>query len=123
MGRNFPAPFHVSKCAVGPDGAAIRPPPDRRLPVAAGTKGANFSDVTEEGIQAFYERFLATLDAAGVPVVILGGQAMLRHRLAETTKDADLYEASRRALLGYPPEFAEFLPPRSVVLQPWKTKS
>lgn len=29
-------------------------------------------------------------------------------------------EASRRALLGYPPEFAEFLPPRSVVLQPWK---
>jgi hypothetical protein len=47
--------------------------------------------VTEAGIQAFYERFLARLESAGVPVVILGGQAMLRHRLAETTKDADLF--------------------------------
>lgn len=47
--------------------------------------------MTAAGIQAFYERLLATLEAAGVPVVILGGQAMLRHRIAETTKDADLF--------------------------------
>jgi hypothetical protein len=47
--------------------------------------------MTAAGIQAFYERLLATLQASGVPVVILGGQAMLRHRIAETTKDADLF--------------------------------
>ena len=62
-----------------------------RLPVAASPKGTNVNYVTEAGIQVFYERLLATLEAAGVPVVILGGQAMLRHRLAETTKDADLF--------------------------------
>lgn len=47
--------------------------------------------MTAVGIQAFYDSLLATLEAAGVPVVILGGQAMLRHRIAETTKDADLF--------------------------------
>jgi hypothetical protein len=47
--------------------------------------------VSECGIQEFYEQFFATLESAGVPVVILGGQAMLRYRLAETTKDADLF--------------------------------
>jgi hypothetical protein len=47
--------------------------------------------MSERGIQAFYDSFFADLEAAGVPVVILGGQAMLRHHLAETTKDADLF--------------------------------
>jgi hypothetical protein len=42
--------------------------------------------------------------------------------LGEHGVEALVDEAGRRALLGYPPEFAEFLPPRSVVLQPWKTK-
>ncbi|MBM3854279.1 MAG: hypothetical protein FJ399_14155, partial [Verrucomicrobia bacterium] len=46
--------------------------------------------MTEVALQTFYDRFFAALEAAGIPVVILGGQAMLRHRIAETTKDADL---------------------------------
>jgi hypothetical protein len=47
--------------------------------------------VSERGIQAFYDGFFAALETAGIPVVILGGQAMLRYHLAETTKDADLF--------------------------------
>lgn len=47
--------------------------------------------MSEGSIQAFYDDFMAALELAGIPVVVLGGQAMLRHRLAETTKDADLF--------------------------------
>ncbi len=47
--------------------------------------------VSERGIQNFYDGFFGALSSAGIPVVILGGQALLRLRLAETTKDADLF--------------------------------
>ena len=42
--------------------------------------------------------------------------------LGEHGIEALVDEASRRALLGYPPEFVAFIPPRAIVLQPWKTK-
>lgn len=57
--------------------------------------------MSEEGIQAFYERLLAELESAGVGVVLLGGQALLRYRIAEATKDADIFVR--------PPDFAAFI--------------
>jgi hypothetical protein len=50
--------------------------------------------MSAHGIQAFFDGFFAVLAAAEIPGVILGGQAMLGYRLAETTKAADLFVRS-----------------------------
>ena len=45
---------------------------------------------------------------------------LARDPLGEHGIEALVDEAGQRALLGYPREFEDFLPPKFVVTQPWK---
>ena len=75
-------------------GEMLALPENCRLPRERIAIPPHFVRMSAHGIQAFYDGFFAVLAAAEIPGVILGGQAMLRYRLAETTKAADLFVRS-----------------------------